>query len=95
MALQGSREIATGDKAYEVTTSHPRRFKMARAGDTLFWVNLSDEKTPVKISGFDADVAVVMTEKNLKGDRDCGDVVELKGNRFTAPPRSFGYMKAK
>ena len=90
-----SRQIATGDKAYGVTTSHPHRFKMARAGNTLFWVNMSDTKTPVHISGFDADVAVVMTGKNLKGDRDCGDVVSIKGNKFTAPPRSFGYMKAK
>jgi len=90
-----SRKITTGDKAYETISSHPRRFKMARAGNTLFWVNMSDKKTPVQISGFDADVAVVMTEKNIKGDRECGDVVKLKGNTFIAPPLSFGYIKAK
>jgi len=89
-----SRQIATGDKAYDVTTSHLRRFKVARAGNTLFWVNMSDSKTPVQISGFDCWKAVVMTEGNIKGDRDCGDVMVVKGNKFTAPPRSFGYIKA-
>ncbi len=63
------------------------------AGDTLFWVNQSDKPMELAISGITPEVVCIMKEDNLNGDRECGDVMELKDGRFTAPPMSFGYAK--
>jgi len=37
----------------------------------------------------------VMKEDTLKGDRECGETVELRDGRFSAPPMSFGYASRK
>jgi hypothetical protein len=62
-------------------------------GDTLFWVNRSDEKAVVRVEGFNARKVRIMCNENLSGDRECGAVVEPSDNTFGAPPQSFGYAQ--
>lgn len=88
-----TRFIEAGDKAYKVRSSHPRRILAARAGDTVFWVNMTDEKTKVTMNGFGFAQATILTESNLNGDRECGKKIIIRNGKFTAPPRSFGYIK--
>jgi len=88
-----TRMLRAGDKAYKVNSSHPWKVRAARAGDTVFWVNMSDENAPIKLNGFSASQATVLTETNLSGERACGDKVAVKDGIFTVPACSFGYMK--
>ena len=45
------------------------------------------------MSGRDVREVRIMTEATLEGDRECGTVATLSGNRFTTPPQSFGYAR--
>jgi len=88
-----TRMIHAGDKAYKVESSHPWSVRAGKAGDTVFWVNMSDEDASIKLNGFSASEATVLTEANLSGERECGDKVAVEGDKFTAPAHSFGYIK--
>jgi alpha-galactosidase len=88
-----SRFTHGGDAVRRCDSSNPAYVSGAYAGGTLFWVNQSDKATDVIINGITPKRMCVMKEDNLKGDRECGDVAELKDGRFTAPPVSFGYAR--
>ncbi|MBI5093937.1 MAG: hypothetical protein HZB26_16040 [Candidatus Hydrogenedentes bacterium] len=82
-----------GDRVRECTSSHPGHVTAALVGKTLFWVNRGNETAEVTIKGFDGAEGTTMTEGTLHGDRDCGKLLKLDHNRFTAPPQSFGYVR--
>jgi len=65
----------------------------AVVGNTLFWVNSGTEPATVQLSGFRAAQVRILTEAALTGDRECGARERIKGDRFTAPPQSFGYAR--
>jgi hypothetical protein len=82
-----------GDAVRRCDSTCPGSVSGAYAGNTLFWVNQSDKTAEVIITGIAPNKVCVMKEDTLKGDRECGDVMELKEGRFTAPPMSFGYAR--
>lgn len=82
-----------GDVARKCTSTHPRHVLAARVGDTLFWVNRSDEPAVVEVRGFALKTVRIYTEATLEGDRDCGVVEHPSAPQFTAPPQSFGYAQ--
>lgn len=88
------RNTEAGDPVWKCLSTHPDWVKGVKAGETLFWVNLSDAPTRIEIQGFEPRTLRIMTEDTLSGDRECGAVIEgSESSRFTAPPRSFGYAK--
>ncbi len=88
-----SRFTKGGDMVRRCDSSNPGCVSGAYAAGTLFWVNQGDQAAEVVVVGITPKNLCVMKEDNLKGDRECGDVVELKDARFTAPPMSFGYAR--
>lgn len=89
------RHTKAGDTVFRCESAHPAYVRAARAGDTLFWVNLHDQPVEVTLAGFDAKSVRIHTEDTLAGDAECGTLVESPGNAFTAPPLSFGYALAR
>ncbi|UCH35847.1 MAG: hypothetical protein JSV65_05700 [Armatimonadota bacterium] len=88
-----SKLTKAGDTVRTCESSHPDAVIGSIAGDTLFWVNRSDQVLPVRISGLKATEVRIMTEATLEGDRECGTVEKLNDGLFTAPPQSFGYAR--
>jgi len=87
-----TRETEAGEKVTRVESSHPRQVKASQVGDTLFWVNNTDQSVQVKLVGATGETVRIQTEKTLHGDRESGTLEPLKEGGFTAPPMSFGYM---
>jgi hypothetical protein len=87
-----TRNTRAGDRVYRCESTHPHTIRAVRVGDTLFWVNLSDRETPVRLRGFRPAWMHIYTEDSLEGDRECGLRQPLRRNAFTAPPKSFGYI---
>lgn len=88
------RNTEPGDPVWKCVSTHPDWVKGVKAGNTLFWVNLSDTETPIEIRGFTPKTLRIMTETTLTGDRECGSVVEgAEAACFAAPPKSFGYAQ--
>lgn len=94
-----TRLTEAGDRVIKCTSTSPGHVLAAQVGDTLFWVNRSDEAAHVQLAGCAEDPRPggkelrVMTEATLSGDRECGTVLELEADRFVAPPQSFGYVR--
>ncbi|MBW7866025.1 MAG: hypothetical protein H3C30_16630 [Candidatus Hydrogenedentes bacterium] len=86
-----SRLTKQGDTVRRCDSTHPGHVSGAYAGDTLFWVNESDQAVEVRVQGAQPREVRIMTEDSLAGDRECGAVAPLEEGRFTAPPKSFGY----
>ena len=82
-----------GDRVRECVSSHPSHVRGAVVGETLFWVNRSDEEADVHIDGGTWSEVRAFTESTLQGDRECGTVVRLRDKRFRAPAQSFGYAR--
>lgn len=87
-----TRETEAGERVLRVDSTHPRHLKAAVVGDTLFWVNTSDQTIPVKVVGKVTGKVRIQTEATLQGDRESGTLEPLQGGGFTAPPQSFGYL---
>lgn len=87
-----SRETEAGEKVMKVESSHPRQVKATQVGDTLFWVNTTDQPASVKIIGAAGKEVRIQTEGTLQGDRETGVLEPVKEGGFTAPPQSFGYL---
>ncbi len=85
-------ETEAGEKVMRVESSHPRQVKATRVGETLFWVNTTDQSLPVKVVGVTGDKVRIQTKETLQGDRESGTIEPMKEWGFTAPPQSFGYM---
>ena len=88
-----TRFARRGDPVRRCESSHDPQVLGTVAGDTLFWVNQSEQEAEIVIKGFAPKEVRIMTEKTLEGDRDCGTVHPLEKGRFTAPPMSFGYAR--
>jgi hypothetical protein len=85
-----TRFTERGDKVRRCDSSSPSHVMGACVGDTLFWVNRSDQSAEVVVSGLAPKEVRVYTEQTLQGDRECGTVLPVSDGRFTAPPQSFG-----
>jgi len=86
-----SRLTNKGDLVYKCESSQSD-VKIAFVGDTLFWVNTSENPKEIVVDGYELKSVVVMNENNLKGDCECGDVLnEFHDNSFSSPAKSFGY----
>jgi hypothetical protein len=61
-------------------------------GETLFWVNPSAHGVQVQVRGAVLRGLCVMTEQNIRGDRETGQIVDAPvEGKFHAPAMSFGY----
>jgi hypothetical protein len=87
------RLTKAGDKVRQCLSSHPGHVTGAVVGKNLFWVNEGGEPAEVRLSGFQAKEVRMVTEPALRGDRECGALQEVQGNRLLAPPQSFGYAR--
>lgn len=92
-AANFTRLTKRGDRVRACVSSHPNHVIATLVGDTLFWVNQSDDTAEVRIAGLPLEEVRIMTEKTLEGDRLAGVSERLEQNRFTAPPQSFGYAR--
>lgn len=88
-----TRFARRGDAVRKCISSHDPQLLGTFVGNTLFWVNQSDQEAEVLIKGVVLREVRIMTEKTLEGDRDCGVVQSLSAGRFNAPPMSFGYAR--
>ena len=87
------RATQGGERVYRCISSHPGRVRAARVGDTLFWVNHSDDSVEVKFVGAEAKAVQVFAENSLHGDRECGERTMKPISSFNAPPQSFGHAR--
>jgi hypothetical protein len=89
-----TRHTAPGDAVRVCKSTDPTRFRAVLVNETLFWVNLSDDKEDIALTGWTGDHVRIMNEETLHGDRDSGDALSLASDStFEAPPRSFGYAR--
>ncbi len=88
-----TRLTEAGDRSIRCESSHPGYVRGAFVNGILFWVNQSEKAIDVEIKGAKAKEARVMTETTLAGDRECGETRKIEGERFQAPPMSFGYAR--
>ena len=90
-----TRLTERGNVVRRCDSTHPYHVLGTMVGKTLFWVNRCDDPAEVRVTGFEVREVRIMTEFTLEGDRICGVLVNPSGNRFTAPPQSFGYATRK
>ena len=88
-----SRLTERGDPVRRCVSSHPGHVLGAVVGKTLFWVNRTDAPADVHVTGFDVGKVTIVTESTIAGDRETGRTEEPSGNRFAAPPQSFGHAQ--
>lgn len=88
-----TRLTERGDKVRRCESSSPAHVTAAVVGNTLFWVNQSDESAVVQITGFSPNRVHFYTEQNIQGDRETGSTLPPTEGKFTAPPQSFGYAQ--
>ena len=100
------RNVKAGQKAFKVSSDNPENVLAGKAGNTVFWVNKSDNPAEIIIKNFPAAEVIILSKKiidtnytnflELNYDNLCKSVksVSKKGGiKFKAPPRSFGYLK--
>lgn len=79
-----------GEKVLRCASSSEPHVIGVLVGQTLFWVNRSDQSVEVRLENAGARETFVFEESTLQGDRECGVRVP-DPEAFTAPPQSFGY----
>jgi hypothetical protein len=84
------RHTDPGDVVWKCISTHPGRVKGVRAGDTLFWVNRTQQPARVSVENYTVKRVRIFTEDTLDGLETAGLRIEAEDNAFTAPPMSFG-----
>lgn len=101
-----TRHTEAGERVHLVNSSDPARVNGAYVGDTFFWVNLSGADVEVEVQETTAQEAVIYAEGAgdvvdtlPPDDPSVNDVAigmhvrTIDLERFTAPARSFGYLR--
>ena len=83
------RNVKAGQKAFKIYSDNLEKVLAGKVGNTIFWVNKSDNQENVFIKGVPTTKTLIITKGNLKGE-----IINLTDGKFKAPPRSFGYLQS-